>query len=59
MDVELKLSEKQLHDRVMVNFECDDGTIDEAAYSAKNALCAIDPHNCTRYEARVQSCARR
>ena len=37
MDVELK--PKQIDDRVMVNFACDDGTMnDEAAYSAKNAL---------------------
>ena len=31
--------EKQIDDRVMVNFACDDGTMnDEAAYSAKSAL---------------------
>ena len=39
MDVEVMFGEKQLDDRVMANFACADGTMnDEAAYSAKNAL---------------------
>ena len=39
MDVEVMFGEKQLDDRAMVNFACNDGTMnDEAAYSAKNVL---------------------
>ena len=39
MDVEVMFGDKQLDDRVMANFACADGTLnDEAAYSAKNAL---------------------
>ena len=39
MDVEVMFGEKQLDDRVMANFACADGTMnDEAAYSAKDAL---------------------
>ena len=59
MDVGLKFSEKQLYDRVMFHFACDDGTLDdEAVNSAKNAFCTMDWYMYSRYEARVQSCVR-
>ena len=38
MDVEVMFGENQLDDRVLVDFACDNGAMNDEAASAKNAL---------------------